>query len=42
MVTGPHMEYDHVLLEREVGPAVGHTRYVQPTFGVEYPGDHDR
>ena len=39
MAKGPDMEYDYDMLERETGPAVGHTHRIQPTFGVKYPRD---
>ena len=39
MVTGPGMEHDHDMLEREAGDAVGHTHRIQSVVGVGHPTD---
>jgi len=39
MVTRPDMEYDHDMLERETGTAMGHARRIQAAVGVEHPTD---
>ena len=42
MVTGPDVEHDHGVLERELGAAMGHTHHIQPIVGLEYPADRGR